>query len=569
MLKKNELVAFNDLQGYVKYVGAVHFRTGVWVGIELTQPNGKNDGEVDFKGTRRRYFKCKPNHGLFARESNVVKVQSKMRMPRKRSTLSNLSGINSNYSYPVSRTYSYPSSTSKKPRSNTDILRSTLEEYQNQITQKDDEIEEKDSKINELQHELISGKRKMIDMERKLDKFSADIKKFEESYDPEKVNHLKLENIKLQQTLSEADNEIKLIQEHYAKVIDSQKLTVQQLQNSSTLKNADSIENKKLKLKTEEQAAKISHLEIMLEKLDTNTAKSEVESQFQSDKNLHDYQMKNASLEVAISSIENKNERLENQLEKLKAELSSSRNTMVELQKEKSNLLTENGGLKKKIQMLPEDENRSSPDNADAYAELSLLKAEKQSMEDLFEIKENNLKTEIDMTKKSNEMLKHKIAQLNIEYQTKCDEVFQLSTKLLNVENKTMQIVSELEAELDESAHEKLLLENEIKSKDSLYIRLQEESASLKVENERLLKLSANLKKSRRQTMTNYMENVDRLMTDMSKIQDTISEKRTSSNRSSLIEIENNRMSKLSDLSSKTYDEEMSITEAGITYKDE
>ena len=37
------------------------------MGVELDQPQGKNDGSVD--GTR--YFTCKPNHGLFTASSKV------------------------------------------------------------------------------------------------------------------------------------------------------------------------------------------------------------------------------------------------------------------------------------------------------------------------------------------------------------------------------------------------------------------------------------------------------------------------------------------------------------------
>ena len=39
----------------------------LYVGVELDQPQGKNDGSVD--GTR--YFTCKPNHGLFTPSSKV------------------------------------------------------------------------------------------------------------------------------------------------------------------------------------------------------------------------------------------------------------------------------------------------------------------------------------------------------------------------------------------------------------------------------------------------------------------------------------------------------------------
>ena len=41
----------------------------VWLGIELDQPVGKNDGSV----SGIRYFDCKPSHGVFAPPSKVTR----------------------------------------------------------------------------------------------------------------------------------------------------------------------------------------------------------------------------------------------------------------------------------------------------------------------------------------------------------------------------------------------------------------------------------------------------------------------------------------------------------------
>ena len=54
-------------RGIVRFCGATSFSPGKWVGIELSEPNGKNDGTV--QGVK--YFTCKPQYGVFVRPSQV------------------------------------------------------------------------------------------------------------------------------------------------------------------------------------------------------------------------------------------------------------------------------------------------------------------------------------------------------------------------------------------------------------------------------------------------------------------------------------------------------------------
>ena len=57
-------------QGIIKYVGALDGKPGVFVGVELDEPLGKNDGAVDGK----YYFKTQPNHGIFYRDSSPLDI---------------------------------------------------------------------------------------------------------------------------------------------------------------------------------------------------------------------------------------------------------------------------------------------------------------------------------------------------------------------------------------------------------------------------------------------------------------------------------------------------------------
>ena len=42
-------------KGFVRFVGPTEFAPGIWVGVELEEPRGKNNGTVDGK----KYFNCK------------------------------------------------------------------------------------------------------------------------------------------------------------------------------------------------------------------------------------------------------------------------------------------------------------------------------------------------------------------------------------------------------------------------------------------------------------------------------------------------------------------------------
>ncbi|KAF1925394.1 uncharacterized protein M421DRAFT_423721 [Didymella exigua CBS 183.55] len=58
--------------GIVKYVGLIHVAEGAWLGIDLQEPTGKNDGSV--RG--ERYFDCPPHHGLFVKETDILRIIS-------------------------------------------------------------------------------------------------------------------------------------------------------------------------------------------------------------------------------------------------------------------------------------------------------------------------------------------------------------------------------------------------------------------------------------------------------------------------------------------------------------
>eukprot|EP00730_Choanoeca_flexa_P001217 TRINITY_DN10533_c0_g1_i3.p1 TRINITY_DN10533_c0_g1~~TRINITY_DN10533_c0_g1_i3.p1 ORF type:complete len:1234 (+),score=447.48 TRINITY_DN10533_c0_g1_i3:1086-4787(+) len=65
------------LEGIVRFVGNTHFASGKWIGIELSTPEGKNNGTV--KG--ESYFECAENHGMFVRQTQAEVIKKAASKP--------------------------------------------------------------------------------------------------------------------------------------------------------------------------------------------------------------------------------------------------------------------------------------------------------------------------------------------------------------------------------------------------------------------------------------------------------------------------------------------------------
>lgn len=70
-ISPGQVVALKDGQhATVRYVGTTQFAEGLWIGVELEGPTGKNDGSV----AGERYFDCKPLYGMFLRPVGIARV---------------------------------------------------------------------------------------------------------------------------------------------------------------------------------------------------------------------------------------------------------------------------------------------------------------------------------------------------------------------------------------------------------------------------------------------------------------------------------------------------------------
>ena len=56
--------------GVIEYLGETKFAKGLWAGVRLDEPSGKNDGSV----AGVKYFDCQPLHGVFSKPNRLHKI---------------------------------------------------------------------------------------------------------------------------------------------------------------------------------------------------------------------------------------------------------------------------------------------------------------------------------------------------------------------------------------------------------------------------------------------------------------------------------------------------------------
>jgi dynactin 1 len=62
----------------IRFIGQPHFAAGDWVGVELEDDSGKNDGSVQGE----RYFDCEMGRGMFVRPAAMTILEQPAEMPK-------------------------------------------------------------------------------------------------------------------------------------------------------------------------------------------------------------------------------------------------------------------------------------------------------------------------------------------------------------------------------------------------------------------------------------------------------------------------------------------------------
>lgn len=80
-IKVGQIIELTDgRRAVVRFVGLTHFAPGDWIGIELEDDSGKNDGAVQGE----RYFDCAPARGMFVRPTTINIIQQPAPRPAAR-----------------------------------------------------------------------------------------------------------------------------------------------------------------------------------------------------------------------------------------------------------------------------------------------------------------------------------------------------------------------------------------------------------------------------------------------------------------------------------------------------
>src|SRR5690554_3799091 len=103
-ISKGDRVVAEQGAGVIRFIGETSFADGEWVGVELDQPDGKNNGSVH----NVTYFTCEDKHGIFVRRKKLRLV-----FPSKPPNVNNLS-------------FSHDKTVSKKPVSSTESILSRI-----------------------------------------------------------------------------------------------------------------------------------------------------------------------------------------------------------------------------------------------------------------------------------------------------------------------------------------------------------------------------------------------------------------------------------------------------------
>jgi dynactin 1 len=77
--KPGQIVQLSDgRKATVRFAGQTHFQVGEWIGVELEEKTGKNDGSVQGE----RYFDCPMGYGMFVKPMMATIISQPAAAPK-------------------------------------------------------------------------------------------------------------------------------------------------------------------------------------------------------------------------------------------------------------------------------------------------------------------------------------------------------------------------------------------------------------------------------------------------------------------------------------------------------
>ncbi|CAH1285689.1 unnamed protein product [Diabrotica balteata] len=521
--------------GTVRYMGATEFAAGEWVGVELDDPRGKNDGSVNGK----RYFECRPNFGLFAPITKVSKSPSKIkpgscqvhgaglppsgikRMNSKESLMSSMSTTSAASNARRVRlglASLSPKKTTPKTSSTPIPTRTALQ----------DVLKEKQQHIEQLLKEREEADHKLIMVEQEYKKYRDEHgNKLEQDF--LLLNGLKNENTQLASQLEEEKRKTEDIQFRLEETV---------------------IFKEDLETKDKSNVAKIQELQDQLtaEKQRIEALEADTNKLFEAEENLIKYKEELETLRQELQSARNKEVILEGNsastnvlIKSLQDEVDQCKLDLVE----KNNLINV---LNNELEKTKKDLTKQLEDSLVKYSQLEIVINKKEEDLDKIkkEIEENSKLLEersAELSKVVNEKfttetnLEKELERVNLELNTKVIELSNLQNQLQDKDTSTSTLqtdITSLEQLLKDKDIEK---EEFVKQNDLNKARLEELTNALKIKE--------NECKENQENFVKLKSDYDALTVQLSTLQSELN--RSAEDKDGLLQSKNNEINRLND----------------------
>lgn len=417
--------------GILRYLGETGFAKGVWCGVELQEPVGKNDGAV--AGTR--YFQCEPKYGLFAPAHKIKKIAS---APAASSAPSE-SQSDSSAAPAVAEEKTSRSAVIETPAPIEEASQKTvpMEKHDTVLT----------SQIASLQMQLQDRENEIKEFlkEREHDRNEANsmLQRFQQSENM--LTSLRISHDKL---LRESDEEIKRLQASLAITEKSKGVIEVQLEEERRkledlqFQLEEQIVTKELSSEADKEATKILEEELAAKDEEIKNLQNELEASKLSEEDLRN---KNSDLEFLVNETNEREIQSTQTLNVLQTKLKELESALNQAQSESdSQVVTLNEELlKKEAEMQSLKEKLKAKDAVNSDVEFQIKK----------------YREELNETIESKGALNKTIFELNAKLESKDVEIASFQTNVDSLKSDNQDVRSKLKAA--ESKVESLLSENE------------------------------------------------------------------------------------------------------------